>query len=252
MGSLLKIFDLYTIHARLLPALIAIVSPVALISTFININEYIIANSLVSLIATLAFIPLLGSVARTQGQKVEKKILKRWKVLPTTRFLRHSDETYSTQKKARLHKLLSDKSSIQLPSKEEESTNPALADETYNEAVSWLRENTRDSKFAILLNENIAYGKYRNLLGLRPIGIVLSIFPLLIFSLLFLLNYPDINNFNLVQSITFFKEIRLAYWVTTAISISSLIFWFFFINEAVLEKIAHKYAHTLFKQLDSL
>ena len=70
----------------------------------------------------------------------------------------------------------------------------------------------------------------------------LHYFPLLIFSLLFLLNYPDINNFNLVQSITFFKEVRLAYWVTTAISISSLIFWFFFINEAGLEKVAHKYA----------
>jgi hypothetical protein len=42
-----------------------------------------------------------------------------------------------------------------------------------------LRENTRDSEaFKFLFNENISYGYYRNLLGLKPIGIPLNLVSL--------------------------------------------------------------------------
>lgn len=252
MNSLLKIFDLYTIRARLLPALIAAIPIIALIATFLDINKYILANTTLAFIALLILIPLLGKISRSQGQKVEQRVLKKWKVLPTTRYLRHLDETYSTTKKNKLHKILSEKTLLQLPNRDEESIEPEQADEIYAEAVSWLRENTRDPKFGILLNENIAYGMYRNLLGLKPIAIILSILPLVVFSILFLLNYPDISNINLVELIAFLEKTRLAYWVTTFISTCSIILWVSYINESGLEKAANKYADTLFKQIDAL
>ncbi|TIS85335.1 MAG: hypothetical protein E5W99_12435, partial [Mesorhizobium sp.] len=57
-----------------------------------------------------------------------------------------------------------------------EVEDPDEAAAFYVQCYNWLRENTRDTeKFRILFNENIAYGYYRNLLALKPYGIVLNL-----------------------------------------------------------------------------
>jgi hypothetical protein len=65
------------------------------------------------------------------------------------------------------------------PTAEDERNSPEVAQAFYDQAYGWLRENTRDKDaFNLLFNENISYGYYRNLLGLKPIGILLNLVSL--------------------------------------------------------------------------
>ena len=48
---------------------------------------------------------------------------------------------------------------------------PDKADDTYVGATKRLRELTRSNK-QLLLKENIAYGFHRNMLAMKPVGIV--------------------------------------------------------------------------------
>lgn len=252
MSFILDIFDKYTIRARFLPSLISILPLVALISTFLDWNKFLLANAMVATIMSFVLVSLMSKFSRTQGLKAQKNLLKEWEVFPTTQYLRHRDNTYSFTKKQKIHELLSTKSSIVLPTIQEERDDYSSADEIYGEAVSWLIENTRDSSFKILLNENINYGFFRNSLGLKKIAYIICIIPLLTFSIILLLNYPDINKMTLDNFVFFITNIRLAYWLTSFLSIILLFYWIFFINRKNVRAAAELYANTLLKQINIL
>ena len=63
--------------------------------------------------------------------------------------------------------------SISCPTKAEEESDAAAADEVYAAYVDHLREATRGDK--ILLAENISYGFRRNLWGMRSAGLSVAI-----------------------------------------------------------------------------
>jgi len=65
-----------------------------------------------------------------------------------------------------------------MPSSDEEKNDPTRADGQYDSAVHWLKEQCRGKQFSLVLKENTAYGFRRNLLGLRPVGIFVSLFAL--------------------------------------------------------------------------
>ena len=51
-----------------------------------------------------------------------------------------------------------------------------MADEIYEACVTLLREKTRDKKqFPLVFDENCSYGFRRNLWGLKPLGIAVSV-----------------------------------------------------------------------------
>jgi hypothetical protein len=60
---------------------------------------------------------------------------------------------------------------LHVPSKEEEETDPAAADQCYESMVRMLRARTWGPKnHPMLFDQNLSYGFRRNLLGIRTIG----------------------------------------------------------------------------------
>ena len=59
---------------------------------------------------------------------------------------------------------------------EEEVANPEAADNAYQSVTAWLLTQTRDTKrFSILFRENISFGFRRNLWGLKPVGVAVTL-----------------------------------------------------------------------------
>jgi hypothetical protein len=96
----------------------------------------------------------------------------------SARLLSRSDATLSVGEKERYRATLIARG-VLLPSADEEIADPARSHELYRGAVAWLLEQTRPTaEKTMLLDENIAYGFRRNLLGLKPIGLALILVAL--------------------------------------------------------------------------
>jgi hypothetical protein len=65
---------------------------------------------------------------------------------------------------------------LSMPDRDQESTDPAAADQAYSSASRWLLTQTRDTKkFYILFQENMSYGFRRNLLGLKGLAVAICL-----------------------------------------------------------------------------
>ena len=120
---------------------------------------------------------VLSHMARERGRITQSKLIQQWGALPTTLWLRHSNNSLDKQTKQRYHHFLEQKVSGWIPpTEQEESLNPTEADAKYGSAVKWLLEHTRDKKkYSLILKENISYGFRRNTYGLKPFGLLLSL-----------------------------------------------------------------------------
>ena len=68
---------------------------------------------------------------------------------------------------------------VHVPNEAEEVADPGTADNVYDTCVRWLLEQTRDQKkFVLLFDENCNYGFRRNLWGMKPAGVFLSVLGL--------------------------------------------------------------------------
>jgi len=169
------IFNSYTRRARLEPALITAL-PLGL-ATLAWFPTGIVGWGLFwGLIAWSGGTALLAQVARDRGKKQEPKLFQSWGGKPTTRFLRHRDVPNKFILERRHRKLTTLLPDLNIPSANQEHADPQKADEIYEACTAYLLERTRDTKqFPLIFEENCNYGFRRNLWGIRPIGIVLSL-----------------------------------------------------------------------------
>lgn len=170
-----KIFDAYSLRARLFPALFASASLIAALATLVPWDRlswmHAIAGSAVPVILFIA-----ADIARRAGKSTENGYYKKWGGVPTTRMLRHRDDTLDADTKKAYLAFVAGKIAMLAPTLEEETANPAKADAFYERCTRWLRENTRDSKkFALLFNENVTYGYRRNLLALKRFALATDV-----------------------------------------------------------------------------
>ena len=91
--------------------------------------------------------------------------------------LRHRDQSIEAGSKTLLHrKLVALQIVARLPTPAEEIADPVKADAQYRTCANWLRRKALELKaktpFDIVHSENIAYGFRRNLLGIRPYGLM--------------------------------------------------------------------------------
>lgn len=237
-----RLFDTYSRQARLTPALFVLLPALASIAIWLP-DIYTLTVGLVSLLTTCGALIFLANVARYQGRRIQKRLYKKWSGEPSTRFLRHRDQTLDENTKARYHGFLSTSiDGVMLPSPEEELANPEGADRKYESAVKWLLEKTRDTnRFDLLFKENVAYGFRRNLLGLKPIGV-----PIAILSVLG--NFVGLAVFHNATGT----------WLNV-LGISSLIFcvlvaagWAFIVNEEWVHDAGDSYAVRLLASCDQL
>lgn len=112
---------------------------------------------------------------------MEETLVKEWGGMPTTIALRHRDTFLDSISKQRYHAVIVAKLGIVMPTVQEEIADPAKADDIYIGATRRLRELTRGDK-QLLLKENIAYGFHRNMLAMKPVGMLACIFGVVLAS----------------------------------------------------------------------
>lgn len=101
--------------------------------------------------------------------------------MPSIAVFRHTDNQLDKITKAKYHEQLTHLvTGTTAPTIEQEKADPSSADENYAAWSSYLRTNTRreGKKFPLVLKELINYGYRRNVYGMRPIGILVSLISL--------------------------------------------------------------------------
>jgi hypothetical protein len=173
------ISDTYERKARLYPALL-LVAPVIVVALAMLSSKLSAVESLTAGVIGFGGAFLLNQVARDEGKKREKQLFVEWGGLPSIAIFRHSDDRLDPVTKARYHKKLSALvKDTKAPTADEEKADPAAADVTYSAWSHFLRVSTRDTKkFSLLFHENVNYGYRRNIVGLRPFGIILCVLSL--------------------------------------------------------------------------
>ncbi len=175
-----KFIDAYSLRARLKPALL-VVLPAGV--TAIALFPDIIATwgILSGLIVWSGGTLLLAQIGRDLGTKKEPLLFNLWGGKPSTRMLRHCDAQNKTTLQRRHDKLKKLVSGVRIPTCQEESDDPNCADDIYDSCATYLRTMTRDAKkFPLVFEENCNYGFRRNLWGMKPIGITLSVIGIIV------------------------------------------------------------------------
>lgn len=226
-------FDTYTIKSRIFP-FIMLILPIIVFDTLLlatDLNTEILGKSYV-----VSLILLIVSIfTREKGKKIEEKLWKEWNGPPTTRFLRQNNTEYNSQTRKICYEYFNKNiPNITIPSKIEETNNIGEADDVYETCIGYLRTIARGNKkkYYLVHAENIEYGFVRNSLGLKGLGILISIIILLLIIILLYLGYANINN-------------NLNLLIISVTSFFSLIYWIFFITKKKAKLAAENYANRL-------
>ena len=169
------IADRYERRTRLTPGLL-VVLPVAFVVVGLGLKDQPVLSVATGLLSAVGLPVLLASTVRVRGLAVQSKLFGEWGCSPTTASLRHYGHGASSHQRHLWRTELSAATGHELPTSETELADPPRADAKYESAVSRLREMTRDRKqFPLIFEENCNYGFERNLLGVRRIGLVMSL-----------------------------------------------------------------------------
>jgi hypothetical protein len=173
--DVLKIFDAYSLRARLFPAIIAAAPALAALALLISWNSFELSNGMATL-AILVLLFALADFARARGRVVERKLYAEHQGMPSIVMFRRNDATIDSGSKERYCAFLATKFGTTAPSAAQEMADQGAADAFYEQCGVWLRQNTRDTKkFFLLFTENVTYGFRRNLLGVKWLALGLNL-----------------------------------------------------------------------------
>lgn len=246
-AEILKTFsDPYDKKARVFPGLlVALPVLVPILWIFGPRNPYL--TSLLTLVASCGVLYWLASIARSRGKAVEEKLVAQWGGMPSTLILRHRDKFLDSTSTVRYHTQIREKLGINLPSPSEELADVAAADDLYVGATRLLREKTRAKSNALLLKENIAYGFQRNMLGMKPFGILTCLCGIaagLVLAKAVQLRPWQVNLENLAEP-------GGAGGMTLVISAVLLVAWLT-VTKTTVRQVGYVYAERLFESLAAL
>ena len=173
MDKLIKFFDDFVFHARVMPVL-TVMFPIIVLGIF---KGFIYKDFLdISLYAfvLLIFITLSSKVARECGKRYETKMYDELGGKPTTIILRYSDCTIDNITKTMYHKALNEKiSDIHLPLNPNEENEES--DIMYSSSMTYLRKyanSNRDIEPRVY-QELKEYNYWKNLYGCKWIFIII-------------------------------------------------------------------------------
>ncbi|MGO7960570.1 hypothetical protein [Rhizobium leguminosarum] len=168
--GLFKLFDAYTVRARVVPGLIAGLPTLAFLFLIIPWDHFNVSQAIS---ATMAFVLLIAfaDLSRHLGKKAEAK----WGTRSTPELWFRDNDAVDTISKDRYREFIATQLGIAAPTAEMEIGDPKAARQFYLSAGTWLRDHTRDQKkFRILTDELFTYGFRRNLFGLKPVALTLN------------------------------------------------------------------------------
>lgn len=221
--------DRYDRNARLYPALLS------LLPAFLFVFVWLPATwtqfgAIAAFVAACGVLYALTRFVRRLGHDVEDKLGTRIGRRHTAALLSLADDRLSASMKTECRSYIETNRGLALPSKKKEESDPKAAEDDRLVAVKWLLEHTRpNAEATLLLDENISYGFARNLLGLKPFGIVISSIVCLA-SVWLLLDTP------FGSTLFFFGS------VPCGVSILSLVSWLLLVTEKSVEHASQVYA----------
>ena len=229
--------DTYTIKARLLPSLFALLPLILVFICLFGIHKELY-EYLLGIIVSFGVLIVLSNIGRDSGKKKEKSLYRIWGGKPTTVKLSHFSNTNPEILKRYHSKLTMLLPDIKLPNKDEERNDKFKAYSIYDSCVSFLIENTRDKeKHNLIFEENVNYGFRRNLWGFKPYGIIFSTASIIIIT-----TKAYINNF------TF--EILDIFSIPVIFLL--LLLWIFWFTNKWVKIAADAYAERLLASIDLL
>ncbi len=171
----LRALDAYSLKTRYYPTVI-VIAPLCLIVLAAGSGVWDPVKGVIgAVVAALGMALVLDQVGRDQGKKKEPALFQAWGGKPTTRWLRHRDNTLDAVTKRRYHEKLGNLvEGTKIPSAQDEAKDPEGADAVYESCAAFLRQRTRGKGFSLLFQENTNYGFRRNLWGMKPAGIAIS------------------------------------------------------------------------------
>ncbi|UOY05720.1 hypothetical protein L0P88_17435 [Muricauda sp. SCSIO 64092] len=173
-------FDKYSRTARLYPAIITLL-PFMLLSIHLSNTELsslfkeVLAIKITANMGAAVVLLYLLMQANRYISKVffEKRFFKGELEMPTTRFMLFSDNEYSEQKKEHVRNKVKNDFNFDMPDFEIERSNEIEAKKLIAEAVGLIRNKVKDGN--LLLQHNIEYGFFRNLIGGSVLGSITAI-----------------------------------------------------------------------------
>jgi hypothetical protein len=230
--NLLAGFDAYQVRARVYPALLTMLP--------LTVGAYAVLDltpitGIAPVLVSAGVVYLLASVTRGLGLRAQARLIAAWGGLPTTLMLRHAEPAGGALRRRR-HERLARLCGEPLPSSDEEADSPDEADERYAMATGVLIARVRQASkhFPRVQEELTHYGFRRNLYGLRPIGILMSLTAAGWMLGLLWLDQPSLP-------------------VVTALVVSSgaVALWAAVVTPAWVRQAGHRYAERLFEALES-
>ena len=233
-----SVFNRYTWHARAFPVYITI-SPIILGLAAILPQglELLLGTAAAIVFGPLAF--LAGQVGADFGKRLEKPLWMKWGGPPTTRFLRHSNAEFNRVSRERVHAKLRHLG-LNVPSDKDQHADPTVADEHWEACTEALIHRTRDrGRFPLVFKGLTEYGFRRNLLGLKPFGLSLSIVALLACILQIWADWGS--------------QEQIAVPVSAALlSLALLVTWIVWVTEKTVAISANRYARFLLEAAQEL
>ena len=173
-----SVFDRYSLQARVFPVYITI-SPIILGLAAILPQGLDLPLGVATAIVFVPLAFLASQVGADFGKRLEKPLWIKWGGPPTTRFLRHSNGEFNRVTRQLLHTKLRSLG-LHVPSADDQQRDLKAADAHWEACTEVLIRRTRDHKrFPLVYQGLTEYGFRRNLLGLKPFGLTLSIVALL-------------------------------------------------------------------------
>ena len=238
--------DPYERKARVVPGLL-VALPVLVPLLCVYGAKHPVLTGVIGLLGGCGAIYALASVARGRGKQLEEMLVAKWGGMPTTIALRHRDKFLDGVSKQRYHSAITVKLGIVLPTAEEELASPDKADDIYVGATKRLRELTRSNK-QLLLKENIAYGFHRNMLAMKPVGVVSCILGILYGLLIAKVLHVAPPHFEPAH----LADPGLAAGMTLLVSLALLAAWLLYFDQGAVRRMGFVYAERLFECLPSL
>ncbi|WP_062565173.1 hypothetical protein [Pseudoalteromonas shioyasakiensis] len=192
MGTLAKLFDTYSLRARIKPAAF-IVLPIALsIITFYE-PARTAGGVLITFLTSFGVMSYTANQMSTQGNIVQKRLFNKWGGSPSTILLRYSNDEIDVNTKQRYQKFLSKHiPGYEAITPEEEAANPLITERKYESAIKYLLEHTRDKqKYNLIFSELITYGYSRNTFAFKWLSVVISSSSLIVSSMIIYLTHLE-------------------------------------------------------------
>lgn len=166
--------DRYEQTTQLKPAMWAL-APVTLLAVLLirtqNLGE--ITRSALLLMVAAGVHLILMRLVRDRGNDVQDRLWTEWGGSPTVQRLRWASNRPEDVRQ--LHRRVQAMTSVALPDASTEAGDIAAANDTYEDAVSRLRELTHNQEAYPRVNsELMGYGAARNLYGLKPVGVAIA------------------------------------------------------------------------------